>query len=94
MSPVAHRLVFPCLDLKGSLPADPVAVLHDYCRVYVSLDAIRVGIELLLCRNELLKLDAMLVVVGAQHHVEPGRDILDSSVAVGNNFFLGLLQEV
>jgi hypothetical protein len=86
--------VLPRLDLEGSLPADPVAVLDDYCRVYISLDAIRVGIELLLCRNELLKLDAMLVVVRAQHHVEPGRDILDSSVAVGNNLFLGLLQEV
>jgi hypothetical protein len=86
--------VLPRLDLEGSLPADPVAVLDDYCRVNVSLDAIHVGIEFLLCRNELLKLDTMLVVVRAQHHVEPGRDILDSSVAVGNNLFLGLFQEV
>ena len=86
--------MLPRLDLKGSLPADPVAVLHDYCRVNVSLDTICVGIELLLCCYELLKFDAMLVVVGAEHHVEPGSDILDSAVAIGNDLFLGLLQEV
>lgn len=86
--------MLPRLDLKGSLPADPVAVLHNYRRVNVSLDAIRVSVELLFCRNELLKLDAMLVIVGAQHHIEPSRDILNSSVAVDNNLFLSLLQEV
>ena len=86
--------MLPRFDLKGSFPADPVAVLHDYSRVDVTLDAIGISIELLLSRNKLLKFDAMLVVVGAQHHVEPGRDILDCSIAVGDDLFLGLLQEV
>jgi hypothetical protein len=86
--------VFTRLDLKGSLPADPVAILHDYSRVDVTLDAIGISIELLLSRNKLLKFDAMLVVVGAQHHVEPGRDIPDCSVAVGHDLFLGFLQKV
>ena len=82
------------LNLKGSLPADPVAILHDYRRVYVPLDAICVSVELLLSRNKLLKFDAMLVIVGAQHHVEPCRDILDCPVAVGHYLFLGFLQKV
>jgi hypothetical protein len=82
------------LNLKGSLPAYPITVLHYYRRVYVPLNAIGVSIELLLSRNKLLKFDAMLVIVGAQHHVEPCRDILDCPVAVSDDLFLGLLQEV
>jgi hypothetical protein len=84
--------LFASLDLKSSQLFIVIFIASHDSSINHSFDSILIGVELLLCCNELFKLDRMLVLLRSQHHIHPLSDIADASLTVFFDFSLGLLQ--
>ena len=73
-------MVFAGLDLKSCHKILLFTVPHHKSRIDITLDAIGVSIELLLCCDELFEPQLVLILVGKEHLIKPSRNVLDGLV--------------
>ena len=81
-------MMFASLDLQSSLLLIAILVSHHQGSIDVSLDTVCVSVKLLLCGNELIKSQLVLVLSWEKNLIEPGCDIFDCFVRILSDLLL------
>ena len=81
-------MMFASLDLQSSLLLIAIFVSHHQGSIDVSLDTVGVSVKLLLCGNELIKSQLVLVLSWEKNLIEPSCDIFDCFVRVFRDLLL------